>query len=398
VKKLALLLCACALFFIPHKAHAQGPTTLERCQANQCFGFGPPVGAAQNGYIYQDLSQNPPALYCGKGGSWAACGGTGGTGLTSFTTSDLPPLFTVTLGGSPTTAPAQVFTLSNAGQNFFFAGPASGGSGAPSYRAIAAADIPTSLPAVSIGGNAASATLAANSSAVGGVALAGLCQSGGSGCPAGGSGLSGQVAGSPPEANSSTTANGPFPMDDEITNTGFITLKKNVKVQGSGTANGLVILEGTALSGVASSAALYPSSTTHRWMQNPNNTGATMIPGVATAGTSAHLVAFASNGIDLVDGGAAPASIANVTITGPTSAIAANTCTTAATVTMTGVTTSMAFTSAFATSPVAVTGWGANGGLTLALWPTANTVNWSVCNQTASSITPGAMTFNVGAK
>jgi hypothetical protein len=73
VKKLSLLLFACAIFLVPSKAHAQ--STLERCQAGQCVGFGPPVGPAMNGYIYQDLSQTPIAFSCGKGGVWASCGG-----------------------------------------------------------------------------------------------------------------------------------------------------------------------------------------------------------------------------------------------------------------------------------------------------------------------------------
>jgi hypothetical protein len=76
VKKLGFLLCAFALFLLPHQAHAQ--SSLERCQAGQCFGFGAPAGPSQNGYIYQDLSQTPPALYCAKTQTWAACGGSGG--------------------------------------------------------------------------------------------------------------------------------------------------------------------------------------------------------------------------------------------------------------------------------------------------------------------------------
>ncbi len=90
--------------------------------------------------------------------------------------------------------------------------------------------------------------------------------------------------------------------------------------------------------------------------------------------------------------------IANIQVTLPTTAISANTCTTPATATMTGVATTSVFDTAFATNPNAVTGWGATGGLTFTAWPTANTLNWSVCNQTAASITPGAMTLNVGAR
>ena len=96
--------------------------------------------------------------------------------------------------------------------------------------------------------------------------------------------------------------------------------------------------------------------------------------------------------------GAGSAGIANITVTLPTSALTANTCSTPATATMTGLATTSAFDTAFATNPNAVNGWGSAGGLVFTAWPTANTLNWSVCNTTSSSITPGAMTLNVGAK
>lgn len=95
---------------------------------------------------------------------------------------------------------------------------------------------------------------------------------------------------------------------------------------------------------------------------------------------------------------ALPTVIANVTVTLPTTSIAANTCTTAATVTMTGLATTSVLIPTFASNPTAVTGWGTNGGLTFEAWPTANTLNWSVCNQTSAAITGGTMSLNVGGK
>jgi len=91
--------------------------------------------------------------------------------------------------------------------------------------------------------------------------------------------------------------------------------------------------------------------------------------------------------------------IANTTTTVGTTAIAAGACTSATTATMTGVMT----TSVFIFTPNAdvsgVTGWGSTGGLAIVAWPTANTLNYKVCNQTAGSITPSAsVTFNVGAR
>jgi hypothetical protein len=91
--------------------------------------------------------------------------------------------------------------------------------------------------------------------------------------------------------------------------------------------------------------------------------------------------------------------IANTTITVGTTAIGANTCTSNATATMTGAATTSTFTFTPNASVTGVTGWGSTGGLVIAAYPTANTLNYSVCNQTGASITPGAsVTFNVSAR
>lgn len=73
--------------------------------------------------------------------------GTGGGSVTNVTVGNLSPLFTSSVATS-TTTPAITFTLSNAAQNSVFAGPASGGAGAPSFQTaptISAANM-TSFP------------------------------------------------------------------------------------------------------------------------------------------------------------------------------------------------------------------------------------------------------------
>ena len=109
---------------------------------------------------------------------------------------------------------------------------------------------------------------------------------------------------------------------------------------------------------------------------------------------------------------AAP-SVAKVQLSLPATTVNANTCSTPAVVTLTGTYSNATctasylhppilcstFSTAFATNPVAAVGWGANGGLVVELWPDAtddNTLDWSICNQTASNITPTAITLNVG--
>lgn len=67
--------------------------------------------------------------------------GSSGT-VTTFSAGALSPLFTTAVA-NPTSTPSLTFTLSNAGQNTFLAGPSSGGSGAPSYRAMTLADLPS---------------------------------------------------------------------------------------------------------------------------------------------------------------------------------------------------------------------------------------------------------------
>jgi hypothetical protein len=97
-------------------------------------------------------------------------------------------------------------------------------------------------------------------------------------------------------------------------------------------------------------------------------------------------------------------SIASAQLTMPVTAISGGTCTTTATVTMTGLvapsgtTPGTTIKTIFESNPEAVTGWGASGGVNFVAWVSAaNTLSWSVCNPTASSITPGAMKIDVGA-
>jgi hypothetical protein len=91
--------------------------------------------------------------------------------------------------------------------------------------------------------------------------------------------------------------------------------------------------------------------------------------------------------------------ITNVSFTVGTSTVNANTCTPPSKEKMKG----LVATSVVLVSPAmdigTIKGWGSVGGLTVMAWPTADTLNWRVCNQTSGDITPSAsVTFNVGAK
>lgn len=92
-------------------------------------------------------------------------------------------------------------------------------------------------------------------------------------------------------------------------------------------------------------------------------------------------------------------AIANTTFTNSTTAIGANACSaSASTVTMTGMATTSVIFITPSTDVSGSTGWGSSGGLTIVAWPTANTLNYKLCNSTGVSITPGAVLWNAGGR
>jgi hypothetical protein len=116
--------------------------------------------------------------------------------------------------------------------------------------------------------------------------------------------------------------------------------------------------------------------------------------------TSGHCVQWAS-ATSITDAGATcgaggTTTIANGTSALGTSAIASGACATVVTTTATGVATTDAITWSFNADPTSTTGYtpSTNGMLAIISYPTANNVNWKVCNNTSASITPGAVTLN----
>lgn len=79
-----------------------------------------------------------------------------------------------------------------------------------------------------------------------------------------------------------------------------------------------------------------------------------------------------------------------------TTAISSATCSSAQTATATGTLTTDTIVATFNGDPTAVTGYVplTTGMLTIIPYPTANAVNFKVCNNTAQSISPGAITLN----
>lgn len=90
-------------------------------------------------------------------------------------------------------------------------------------------------------------------------------------------------------------------------------------------------------------------------------------------------------------------TIGSGTATMGTGAITSGSCASAVTVSATGVATTDTITVGFNGDPTAVTGYGASASgaiLTIYPYPTANNVNFKVCNSTNASITPSAITLN----
>jgi hypothetical protein len=169
-------------------------------------------------------------------------------------------------------------------------------------------------------------------------------------------------------------------IDDGITTVGVVTSTKPIAAPSFSTTSGptacgsatgcVALAEGsTAATGAVGADTIRADSTAHALLTKYNTTGSelpltiTIASGTATLGTSA---------------------------------ISSATCATAVTVSATGVATTDTITTGFNGDPTAVTGYipSTSGMLAIIAYPTANNVNFKVCNNTASSITPGAITLN----
>lgn len=195
----------------------------------------------------------------------------------------------------------------------------------------------------------------------------------------------------------------------------------NVTATGTPTSGQVAIwTSATAIQGVTGTGTGSPVLATSPTITSPNLGTPTTL--VLTNATGLSLTAGVTGILPIANGGTATATpalvagsgigvsgswpnqtialaIANTTFTNSTTAIAANSCSaSASTVTMTGMaTTSVIFITPSADASGSV-GWGSSGGLVIDAWPTANTLNYKICNATGSSITPGAVTWNAGAR
>jgi hypothetical protein len=160
----------------------------------------------------------------------------------------------------------------------------------------------------------------------------------------------------------------------------------------SGGTNALIWTSGTGFgcNTISGSGSPGGSSGQVQWNSAGSFAGFTM-SGDCTLVTSTGVITCTK-----VNGVTATQTIGNGTAALGTSAITSGACASAVTVSATGVATTDTVQASFNGDPTGVTGYlpATTGMLVIIPYPTTNNVNFKVCNNTAASITPGAITLN----
>lgn len=188
-------------------------------------------------------------------------------------------------------------------------------------------------------------------------------------CPGSGSGtVSGQASGVIPLATASTTIGAQSHLDDGNTTAGTITSTEPVAVASAGSSQTAYTYNGTGITPGSSTTAVVGTDSSGRGvLSNAGDAGYT-ISRVIASGTAAM----------------------------GTSSISSGACSAAVTVSATGVGTTDVITFMPNGDPTGITGYAPSATGSLYIWgyPTANNVNFKVCNNTSGAITPSALTLN----
>ncbi len=191
--------------------------------------------------------------------------------------------------------------------------------------------------------------------------------------------------------NNKTTSDSGIPTANVVTASSNYTSGNLVQAAG---ANKTTSDSGLATANVVTAASNYTSG---QFVKAAGNNKTTSSAAIAAADLPAALSSSTSvNGTTIPASATLTQTIANGTASLGTSAISSGACATVVTVSATGVATTDNIMADFNADPTSTTGYSpsSSGMLTIIKYPTANNVNFKVCNNTASSITPGAITLN----
>lgn len=176
------------------------------------------------------------------------------------------------------------------------------------------------------------------------------------------------------------------------------TFTANAFLTGNGTsAFAAVAITGLVLGNGASAPSAYAgTSCTNQFVRSLSAAGVATCNSVAistdVSGLGTGVASALSNALGTAN--AVSQLIATGTIALNTTAVTNGTCGTVQTASANGTAATDVIDATFNADPSAVTGYTAPNMLTFLIYPTTNTVNVKVCNNTGSSITPGAVTLN----
>lgn len=162
----------------------------------------------------------------------------------------------------------------------------------------------------------------------------------------------------------------------------------NVDASTASSATGLNIKSAAAAGGLA--VSVLSSGTNENLTINAKGSGT-----ISIGNTSTGAIALGGGGGAVTaNGNTVAVTIASGTSALGTGAIASGACASAVTTAATGVATTDVIDFGFNGDPTATTGYTPPNMLAIAAYPSANNVNFRVCNNTAGSITPSAVTLN----
>lgn len=196
-----------------------------------------------------------------------------------------------------------------------------------------------------------------------------------------------------PQAGTTGFATGTFFERCNI-NTGVATITPTTSAIGG--ASTLAVPGGTAAAPVC--YTFQSDGTNYKIVDSPTINAALLIAGtIPSARLGFGSGVFTAAAAALSAAGGLTTTVGSGTKAMATSAIGSAACTSAQTVTVTGTLTTDVVLVGFNGDPTAVTGFVplTAGMLTVIAYPTADTVNIKECNNTTSSVTPGAHTLNV---